>query len=432
MFKNMRNELGSLIIYRNILEDPVIDSLLRLLSGIIHNDDTFSIINEYHRLLNLLFQAGHSYQEHIVDLLLHDDNPFSQQAEKLSFQDMDAFLLKTVSRDLKILQKIYKLNFKEIENKIEIESLAPVNIKISKEFEIGELFENSTCWSNLLEELAAYYAVKSRGIVSRFRALRWDKQKGLLGVYYPDPVKLEDLIGCEMQKEVLCRNTMSFLEGYPANNVLLYGDRGTGKSSMVKALLNEYYDRELRLLELGRDNLTCIPEIVSCLRQHCLKFILFIDDLSFEDFETDYKDLKAVMEGSLEVQPDNVLVYATSNRRHLVKELFSDRGKNSEEIHINDSMQEKLSLADRFGVTITFPGPGQQAYLDIVEKLACRQKIDMDIELLRRKALEWERIHHGPSGRTARQFVDSLAYPGTDQLDGKTKPPETGLKVYNI
>lgn len=419
MFEDIRKALGSLIVYRNILEDPVIDNLSHLLSGIVQNIDNILLINEYHHLLNLLFQTGHSYQKHIIDLLLHDDNPFSQQAEKLACQDMDTCLLKAVRRDLKSLQKVYKLNFKELENKLKIEDPVPIYSGISGESSMAELFENAGDWANLLQELAAYYAEKSRGIVSRFRALRWDKQKGLVGISYPDPVKLEELIGCEAQKELLCRNTLSFLEGYPANNVLLYGDRGTGKSSMVKALLNEYHDRELRLLELGRDNLSYIPEIVSRLRQYCLKFILFIDDLSFEDFETGYKDLKAVMEGSLEVQPANVLVYATSNRRHLVKELFSDRGKNAEEIHTNDSMQEKLSLADRFGITITFPSPRQRIYLDIVESLAERQKIDIDIELLRRKALEWERIHHGPSGRTARQFVNSLAYPGLYQLNGK-------------
>lgn len=419
MFEDIRNAWGSLIFYRNIMKDPVIESLLTLLSGIIENADHYSLVNKCHILLNLLFQAGHSYQEHLIDLILHDENPFSRKAEMEAFQDIDELLLKAVSRDLYNLQKIYKLDFNELEKTIEIDTPAPAIWEMSKKSGIAAIFENCSDWSNLPEELAAHYAEKSCGLVSRFRALRWDKQKGLVGINCPDPVKLEDLIGCETQKEVLCSNTLSFLEGYPANNVLLYGDRGTGKSSMVKALLNEYHDRELRLLELGRDNLSYIQEIVSLLRQYCLRFILFIDDLSFEDFETGYKDLKAVMEGSLEVQPANVLVYATSNRRHLVKELFSDRGKHSEEIHTGDSLQEKLSLADRFGISITFPSPRQQTYLDIVESLAERQNIDMDRELLRRKALEWERIHHGPSGRTARQFVNSLAYPGPRQLDGK-------------
>jgi predicted AAA+ superfamily ATPase len=151
-----------------------------------------------------------------------------------------------------------------------------------------------------------------------------------------------------------------------------------------------------------------LPEIINTLRKHALKFIIFFDDLSFEDYETQYKGLKAAMEGSLESRPVNVLLYATSNRRHLVREFHSERTEIDDEIHINDTMQEKLSLADRFGLTITFPSPTQKAYLEIVETIASQRQLNIDPELLRRQALQWERAHHGPSGRAARQFVDSL------------------------
>jgi predicted AAA+ superfamily ATPase len=264
-------------------------------------------------------------------------------------------------------------------------------------------------WSAEIERLAVHYRTYGSGLASRYRALRWDKRQGeIIGINSPDPVLLKDLVGYQSQKNQLCNNTEQFLQGYPANNVLLYGSRGTGKSTMVKALLNEYYNKGLHMVEIACEDLGSLSDIISTLRQHALKFIIFIDDLSFEDYETQYKGLKAVMEGSLESRPANVLLYATSNRRHLVREFHSERSGVDDEIHTNDTMQEKLSLADRFGLTITFPSPTRQAYLEIVETIANQRQLNIDPELLRRQALQWERAHHGPSGRTARQFVDSL------------------------
>ncbi len=231
----------------------------------------------------------------------------------------------------------------------------------------------------------------------------------MVGISCPDPVGLNDLIGYNSQKQQICINTEQFLKGYPANNVLLYGSRGTGKSTMVKALLNEYGEQGLRLVELTCEDLESLPEVIALLRGHAQKYIIFVDDLSFEDYETRYKGLKAALEGSLTARPDNILIYATSNRRHLVREYHSDRNAPlDDEIHTWDTMQEKLSLSDRFGLTITFPSPTQQLYLEIVEKLIEERGLTLDPELVRRSALAWERSHHGPSGRTARQFVDSL------------------------
>jgi predicted AAA+ superfamily ATPase len=274
---------------------------------------------------------------------------------------------------------------------------------------LNNLLGVSRDWTEEMEELAVYYRTYSSGLISKYRALRWDKIQGkIIGINSPDPVLLEDLVGYNSQKTQLCNNTEQFLQGYPANNVLLYGSRGTGKSTMVKALLNEYYDQGLRMLEINCDDFISLPVIISSLRHHALKFIIFIDDLSFEDYETQYKGLKAIMEGSLESRSDNVLLYATSNRRHLIREFHSERSEIDDEIHTNDTVQEKLSLADRFGLTITFPSPTQQVYLDIVESIANQRQLNINPELLRRQALQWERAHHGPSGRTARQFVDSL------------------------
>ncbi|MDH7479751.1 MAG: ATP-binding protein, partial [Syntrophomonadaceae bacterium] len=210
------------------------------------------------------------------------------------------------------------------------------------------------------------------------------------------------------QRQQLILNTERFLSGLPASNVLLYGKRGTGKSSMVKALLNRYYLQGLRLVEVSKDDLSDLPSIVNLLRNRTLHFIIFVDDLSFEEHEIQYKGLKAVLEGGIETMPRNVLIYATSNRRHLIREYFSDR-EPGEEIHRDDTLQEKLSLADRFGITIFFPAPTQSVYLRIVEELANQRRIPLGREELHARAREWEKWQNGISGRTARQFVDNLA-----------------------
>jgi len=242
----------------------------------------------------------------------------------------------------------------------------------------------------------------------------------------PDAVGPDDLVGYREERELLRRNTVQFLAGFPANNVLLYGDRGTGKSSSVKALLHErsragepagIWDA-LRIVELPKARLTDFPVLAELLRTKPQRFILFVDDLSFEEGETQYKDMKAMLEGGLEARPANVVVYATSNRRHLIREQFADRASpGSDEVHARDTVQEKLSFADRFGVTITFPTPDQAAYLAIVEGLAQRRGLlagggwadgKIERQALRARAIEWAAWHNGRSGRTAKQFVDYL------------------------
>ena len=217
-------------------------------------------------------------------------------------------------------------------------------------------------------------------------------------------------MGYETERELLLRNTEHFLAGYPANNVLLYGDRGTGKSSTIKALLSAYGDRGLRLVEVPKAQLGDLPLVLRLLRDRRERFVLFIDDLSFQETETEYKALKAVLEGGLEARPPNVLLYATSNRRHLVQERFEDRaGAVNGELHGVDTVQEKLSLSDRFGITLTFLAPDQERYLGIVSSLAAARALPIDAQELRSRALTWATRHKGRSGRTARQFVDYLS-----------------------
>ena len=222
---------------------------------------------------------------------------------------------------------------------------------------------------------------------------------------------LDDLVGYESQKQKLIENTEAFVHGRQANNVLLFGDAGTGKSTSIKAILNQYYAQGLRMIEVYKHEFQYLSRIISEIKNRNYRFIIFMDDLSFEEFEIEYKYLKAVIEGGLETKPENVLIYATSNRRHLVRETWSDRSDMSQdELHRSDTMQEKLSLAGRFGVSIGFYRPSQKEYFEIVTELAKEYpQISLSQEELLQKANQWELSHGGISGRTARQFIDHLA-----------------------
>jgi predicted AAA+ superfamily ATPase len=299
-----------------------------------------------------------------------------------------------------------------------------------------ERFLAAPDWGELVDDLVAHNATNGSGLFARHRAFRWEG--ALIPVPRPDAIRADQLVGYEAERALLHRNTAHFLAGYPANNVLLYGDRGTVKSSSIKALLNERPIQDggsdeggtgggdrgidggegggridwaaLRLIEVPKSRLADFPALVALLRDRPQRFILFVDDLSYEEGETQYKDLKAILEGGLEARPENVVVYATSNRRHLIREQFADRTRaDSDEIHARDTVQEKLSFSDRFGITITFPSPDQASYLAIVEGLARQRALPIAPAALRARAIEWAAWHNGRSGRTAKQFVDYLA-----------------------
>ncbi|NEP43831.1 MAG: ATP-binding protein, partial [Okeania sp. SIO2H7] len=223
-------------------------------------------------------------------------------------------------------------------------------------------------------------------------------------------VQLSELVGYESQKETLVKNTEFLLAGYRALHILLYGSRGSGKSSLVKGLLDRYQNRNLRLIEVAKSDLKDLPLIVERLRGVPQKFIIFVDDLSFEEDDDAFKALKAILEGSAIASPENVVVYATSNRRHLVREFFEDRPRprDSDEVHSWDTVQEKLSFSDRFGLTLTFEPADQDTYLNIVRHRAKQVNIKLKAEDLEYLALQWATRHNGRSGRTARQFVDFL------------------------
>jgi predicted AAA+ superfamily ATPase len=264
-------------------------------------------------------------------------------------------------------------------------------------------------WGDHLDVFVEQYQQKGVGLFGQYQAFCW-QQGQLQPVAHPDGIHLQDLVGYDGPQKALCQNTECLLRGLPALNVLLYGSRGSGKSSLVKALLNHYGDRGLRLIEVSLDNLTSLPVLVESLRDQPQKFIIFVDDLSFEEDDQRFKQLKVVLEGNVVARPNNVVIYATSNRRHLIREFFGDRPapQDGEEVQAWDTVQEKLSFRDRFGLTLTFLPANQETYLQIVHHLAQRAGLTISLTDLDFRAKQWATQHNGRSGRSARQFVDYL------------------------
>ncbi|MCC6180142.1 MAG: ATP-binding protein [Chloroflexi bacterium] len=428
----------TLSLFRGVLADEIGAAFLDLLDALAAEADVARVGSAYARLFGLLADeaetypeplVGDAWQNHLLDRLLADDNPFSRKAQWAGTEGMGASLLEQTRRDLAALQVLFGLDTTRLSraaaNVADAEPMAPwvtwdrfspsadgPPIHGAAGRALKAQLAATSDWSTLTTGLAAYFRQVGAGPFGRFRAFRWARDGGegrLVGIIAPDPIQLDQLIGYEQERELVVQNTEQFLAGYPANSVLLYGDRGTGKSSTVKALLNEHAERGLRLIEVARDDLADFPRIINLLRDRPERFILFVDDLSFEEHERDYRGLKAVLEGSIEARPANVVLYATSNRRHLVQERWTDRESTlNAEIHGQDTMQEKLSLSDRFGIRVVFLAPDQRRYLDVVEALARQRRLAIEPETLRRRAIQWADWHNGRSGRTARQFVDHL------------------------
>ncbi|HYU19374.1 MAG TPA: ATP-binding protein [Chloroflexota bacterium] len=446
----------SLGVLRGVLADQIGAAFLELLETLAVESDAARIGSVYGRLFGLLAEeaelypeplVGDGWQNHLLDRLLADENAFSRKAQRADFEQIGAALLAQTRCDLVTLRALFSLDAERLARAAAHAAGAePVEPWVSwRDFsalgtgpplhtpagrELKSRLAAVADWPPLAPELAAYYARVGAGLFGRYRAFRWlhNSPHGgghLEGVPEPDPIRLEQLIGYDSERELVLQNTEQFLAGFPANSVLFYGDRGTGKSSTVKALLNAYAERGLRLVEVAKDDLADFPRIIALLRDRPERFILFIDDLSFDEHEHDYRGLKAVLEGSIEARPPNVVLYATSNRRHLVQERWSDRESVLEaEVHGQDTLQEKLSLSDRFGIRAVFPAPDQARYLAIVEALVGQRGLAVDSAELRRRALQWAEWHNGRSGRTARQFVDHLE--GELALAAKREGSERG------
>jgi predicted AAA+ superfamily ATPase len=355
-----------------------------------------------------------AWQSHLVASLLDDENPFSLGAERGGLRGA---VLEQARLDLRTLRMLFDLDAPTLLGMVEgaVPGLAGIWVPWADPTHPGEgsprdavvrKLATAGDWGLMADLLADHFARHGAGPLGRHRAFRWDGG-GLRAVPNPDPVRLAGLISYEREREPLVENTRRFLAGLPAHHALLYGQPGTGKSSTVKALLNEFGGVGLRLVEVAKEDLGSLPRVLGVLRGRGPRFVLFVDDLSFEEHEVEYKALKALLEGSVEEPPGNVRVYATSNRRNLIREGFSDR-EDGDDLHAGDTMQEKQSLSARFGLRVTFPAPNQERYLQIVEGLARERGLEAPEERLREEALLWDRWHAGRSGRTARQFVDEF------------------------
>lgn len=431
-----RQAIDRLVIFQGVLDDPIGRAGQAVLDQAIGRGATAAgMIGAYNRLFMLLAEAtelghgplvGDPWQDYLLGRILTDENVFSRKAQRGG--PLGAALRNAVGRDLKGLHDLFLLDGQVMA--AALTALAPDEIgdallpwttlqpmaddRPAAEVAARRWLAEAADWSLLVAPLADHYAHAGTGLFARYRAFRWQRGESggqLVGVEWPDPIRLEQLIGYEAERQPLLANTEQFLAGFRANNVLLYGDRGTGKSSTIKALLNEYAERGLRLIEVPRRAIDDLPAVMRQLRGRPERFIVFIDDLAFAEVEERHLDLKVLLEGGLEHHPDNVVVYVTSNRRHLLREYFTpDRGliDAGGEIRPGETVQELLSLADRFGLAITFLAPTQERYLAIVSGLAEQQGLSLPVERLRQQALQWSTRHNGLSGRTARQFIDHL------------------------
>ncbi len=413
----LQRQAASLLLYQSVLQSEVGIAFLDLLQAIRYTDaDARGCLQAYGYYFYALAARNQNWEEHLITQILVSENPFSRLAQQQDFEDLPLALLAATEHDLQVLQSLYECSSASLSEWVQTVAHLPVspvvwyeeqNLKIETKLIMSlQKLEN---WADAVEELAAYYRQFGTGLFAQYHALRWQDGK-FVGIRYHDPVRLDTLVGYESQQDTLIKNTEFLLSGEVALHILLYGSRGSGKSSLVKALLNEYGDRHLRLLEVTKSDLQDLPKIVEQLRGVPQKFIIFVDDLSFEEDDDAFKALKVVLEGNLTARPHNVVVYATSNRRHLIREFFADRPtpKDHEEIHAWDTMQEKLSFSDRFGLTLTFEAADQKTYLKIVRHLAAQAKINISQDDLEYQALQWATRHNGRSGRTAQQFVDFL------------------------
>lgn len=423
--------INSLCIYKDLLNDNILKKLTKLIQYINSNEKlklntAIYMYNDFSYEL-LKQDISMNLKAYILHKVIFQDNFIADNQQEV----MDDSILLKAKSELKSIYIIANISSREIKetlikkckcNETEVEILnnclewnANSNIKYKfNDEKISDIYKeilSSENWGEELEKILNIYNKYGTGDFALCRAFVWENNS-LRKVEDPDNIKLDELIGYEWQKEIILENTLKFIKGYAANNILLYGSRGTGKSSTVKALANEYYRERLRLIQVDKEQLVDFPKIINVLKNKRQKFIIFVDDLVFQENEPAYSALKTILEGKIENRPKNILIYATSNRKHLVKETFSDRqgmgAGDSEEIHPKDTMEEKLSLADRFGITVTFISPSQKEFLNIVDGIVKNRGINVEEEYLHKEALKWERTHNGRSPRTATQFVDWL------------------------
>ena len=386
------------------------DSMIVRLSTAFSSDDTLEIHILFHELITEAFRnnyaSGNIWQNYLTHFILSNENFFSLACER---RDPPQGSLKDIAiHDFEVFMRLFALDNEHLRYIDNFREDTPQNSPVC---EISKAIAESRSARKIFDIVTNWYRLHGVGYFSTRKAFRYDGGKFVaLNNANVGSVVLSDLVGYEAQKSELRANTEAFISGRPANNVLLYGDGGTGKSTSVKAILNEYFAQGLRVIEIFKHQMKDIQAIITKLRRRNYKFILFIDDLSFEEHEVEYKYLKAVIEGGIESRPDNVLIYATSNRRHIVREVWKDRDdmEHNGDIHRSDTVEEKLSLASRFGIAINYSSPMRKTYHEIVRSLAEKSGLAVDDWELIAGADRWEIRHGGMTGRAARQYVDYL------------------------
>lgn len=423
---------GRLILYRDFEGSRLLRDMVWLMENyedeFYEQEDVAGLLYDcMNRLLEMAGKYGfygNLWHCYLTDILVNNENSYSCAAEMRGYAD--GTLNRAALHDLRIFKELYDFDLLKM-----AEALGADDFDIVLSYEAGEreshVYNTRICsricalaqklsgsrtaeeMKDTLTQFYGEYGVGKFGLHKAFRVARADGLVRIEPVSKTAHVCLSDLVGYELAKKKLIENTEAFVNGKKANNCLLYGDAGTGKSTCIKALANEYYSKGLRIIEVYKHQFQDLNEVVAQIKNRNYKFIIYMDDLSFEEFEIEYKYLKAVIEGGLEKKPDNVLIYATSNRRHLIRENFRDREERDEDLHINDTVQEKLSLSSRFGVTIYFGSPDMKQFQEIVRRLAEKEGIEIPEQELLTKANQWELSHGGLSGRTAQQFIDHIA-----------------------
>jgi uncharacterized protein len=407
--RHLYGQVLSLLVYRDLLEDAASRTCLDLLNCLMESPAQEAEILQAYGQWFYTLSGTHGWQAWIEQQILAADNPFTQQAQHRNLLEIPESLVQAAHHDLNVLQQWAIAGPSLIQSALVAQVTTTLPSPVVGSMQNSLNFAEFASWAEALPALANHYRQTGVGLFAQYQALRW--RNGVLeGIEHADPIQLSDLVGYDWQQTALRQNTEALLAGYSALNVLLYGSRGSGKSALIKALRNEYSDRGLRLIELNKADMIHLPQVIEQLRTSPLKFVIFIDDLSFEEEEDSYKALKVVLEGNLTARPQNVVVYATSNRRHLIREFFGDRPRpsNADEIHSWDTVQEKLSLSDRFGLTLTFEPANQETYLQIVHHLAQQFGVELPKADLEHQALQWAVRQNVRSGRTARQFMDNL------------------------
>ena len=430
----MYKEIAKLIMYGNMKEDTILVKLGEIFRAFDEKtEDNAQLIRDIYTQLKRLLEVATDYgfdhnlwHNYLTYLLITNENPFSLTCEKVGANDGSVNIF--AKNDFRVFRNLFFFDFKPIEEALGIQCFSILsdykaigkkelmyNKNVSEKVQaLSEKLEQTKDENEFFEAVTDFYKAYGVGMFGLNKAFRLiDKGQGEPD-FYPinnlDKVMLDDLVGYEIQKKKLVDNTEAFVQGRKANNVLLFGDSGTGKSTSIKAIVNQYYDQGLRMIEIYKHQFKDLSGVIARIKNRNYRFIIYMDDLSFEEFEIEYKFLKAVIEGGVETKPENILIYATSNRRHLIKENWNDRNDqdNNNDKHHSDTVEEKLSLVNRFGVTISYEKPNQKEYFNIVVNLAKRAGITMSEEELTREANKWELSHGGISGRTAQQFVDYL------------------------